>query len=552
AAIRVALVVNHVDSASPAYADFYYGDVNGEPEYVGSASFEVDPSSGFQARFDAEFPVGTLVETVYYAQVFAEDGKSSGLIPSTVEGNLYPDRGVYEWVSTFVSESSEGCQDIWDPIPPLGGPVIGPGGSVNLTVGTREYKIYRRVGDGGPLTMIIQGTTVDGTAQSITWEDPSPPSTPGTVCYFIRLFDVHGNPGPLEELGCKYLINFSMLPIPVLAEIEAGGTESSPTMTVKWFSSPYGAVRFELLIAEASGGYPASLTSEFFGNLDSTGATIAEFPSRKFGVYETQRLSQESPVSLHSYTLPCVVGEEYTFAVRAVGEGGYSQRVLGRKSNIETFVWNSPAPQGPDVRWPGRPRPANPDTLSGVDAIFLDVDSNTDGTPEVYNAAVRIGEVFVDDDSFEQFPQPVEGFISFPIDTDVDPLYYLFTKPTETGSAGLFPAMLYRYQLATTDFPASGDTTQSTPLMEQIAYDVEFDVSLGTNVVYVRDPYLSLVEYKLTSQKWVQNSNATHGFYLLDSQPVISGATYQYLLVLFDTVSKEIDRVVDCGTIVVP
>ena len=93
--------------------------------------------------------------------------------------------------------------------------------------------------------------------------------------------------------------------------------------------------------------------------------------------------------------------------------------------------------------------------------------------------------------------------------------------------ASLFPLTMYRYQVANASFPTvSGDLTQVTPLMESIALMPGKDNSQQPCQLW-KDPFLL--------GPYTSGSLEKGGFpvYLLDTQPVIRGAAYVYLLVRF-------------------
>ena len=200
------------------------------------------------------------------------------------------------------------------------------------------------------------------------------------------------------------------------------------------------------------------------------------------------------------------------------------------------------------------------------DATFLNIPGNLE------SPAVRIGELANNGryDGFPSVDQPGEGsqFVSFPIESLDDPMTHLFEKPgaASNGISGfeskIFPVLMYRFQVKTaSDERVSGDIIQTNPLMEQIAYNLDFDPGIPANVTYIRDPYVASIAYALTDQVQIDpnlidntvggSKDIAHGLYLLDSQPVIRGATYQYLLVRFKE-NKEIDCVINCGTVTIP
>jgi hypothetical protein len=99
----------------------------------------------------------------------------------------------------------------------------------------------------------------------------------------------------------------------------------------------------------------------------------------------------------------------------------------------------------------------------------------------------------------------------------------------------LFPAVLYRFQVASAALPqVSGDLVQVSPLMKDIA-------AVTTNVpnvgVFTRvdDPFI-----RVTGLGQV-GGNKERSLVLLDTTPVILGANYAYLLVRFDDAGEVIN-----------
>src|SRR5260370_28787209 len=93
--------------------------------------------------------------------------------------------------------------------------------------------------------------------------------------------------------------------------------------------------------------------------------------------------------------------------------------------------------------------------------------------------------------------------------------------PNAPSGNSLLPIALYRYQVPNAIYPSvSGDITQVSPLMEQIAYAVES----GSVAIY--DPFVRLWrEPNLFSGPYV--------LYLIATQPVVIGAKYKDLLARF-------------------
>jgi hypothetical protein len=119
-----------------------------------------------------------------------------------------------------------------------------------------------------------------------------------------------------------------------------------------------------------------------------------------------------------------------------------------------------------------------------------------------------------------------------------NPMDYLYANAVMTNQT-VFPCVLYRYQLTNDLYQAvSGDVAQVSPLMEDIAYAVNGIVTT------MYDPFIGINKKENEDPSW--------GIYLIDTQPVVRGARYQYLLMRFDQQTKELDRVISAGTVTIP
>jgi len=120
-----------------------------------------------------------------------------------------------------------------------------------------------------------------------------------------------------------------------------------------------------------------------------------------------------------------------------------------------------------------------------------------------------------------------------------DPMGFLYTNEL-TQTESVMPCVLYRYQVTNDLYQTvGGDVVQVSPLMEEIAYGPN---GPGNTILY--DPFIGAVRLKSSNDPW--------GLYLLDTQPVVRGATYQYLLMRFDEETKEMDRIIPAGTVTIP
>jgi hypothetical protein len=74
--------------------------------------------------------------------------------------------------------------------------------------------------------------------------------------------------------------------------------------------------------------------------------------------------------------------------------------------------------------------------------------------------------------------------------------------------------------------------------MEEIAYGHD------ERRAKVLDPFIAIARSIDSNDDW--------GLYLLDTQPAMRGAKYQYLILRFNEVTKEMDRIIPAGSITVP
>ena len=187
----------------------------------------------------------------------------------------------------------------------------------------------------------------------------------------------------------------------------------------------------------------------------------------------------------------------------------------------------SSAISSPQVPWPARELPP-------VTAPFDPQLAATNLPSELYPVGIRIGAKL-----------PVVGFTqeangSAVLQKFVSPLNYLFTK--KTGGTVL-PVVLYRYQVPNANFPVvSGDLTQVSPLMEKIAFQQTNQVPYGA-VTVLRDPFVGAF-----ARAGDNSGSPTYDLYLFDTQPVVTGARYGYLLVRFGE-NRAIEEVIPTNEI---
>jgi hypothetical protein len=386
---------------------------------------------------------------------------------------------------------------------------------INLTPGTKEFRLYRRV-DNGPLTLIKQGAADFDKVTQIAVTDSDMPANAAVLCYYGQLFDEQGNASPITLLQDCVTVKVPTGK-PMLAPLAADGNPSSPQLTIRWFCPPYGIERFEVYIATSLGFMPANVSSELSSIVPGTptnktvvidGTPVA----MDFAVYRTPAIGPAFGQGA-SFQVTANIGlnQKYTVFIKPVAKGDESQPD-SLNSNVAQFEWSEPVAVGPQVPWPARPLPpVNFFFNAGLKPVRLP-DTQYSG------AALVIG---VTSNRVRPRQKADEPYV---IRTPVDPMNYVFTNKS---GASLFPMAVYRYQVPNFFFPKiSGDIVQVTPLMERIAYAVQTDASLGPSA-FIYDPFV-VVSPSLSANEAFAN------LYLLDTQPVIAYAIYGYLVVRFD------------------
>ena len=410
------------------------------------------------------------------------------------------------------------------PVPPGTTGITCITGLVTAVPKAKEWKIYRRVDDAPP-TLIDQGFyPTNG------WNDCAMPVNSGSLCYYAQVFDENGNASPFVLLGCLKVKGTGDLPIPVLSPLEStlGSTQLDPKMTIRWFCPPQPVERFQICITVINPPgtpMPDTISSMLSSNLGPSNFVVtvnAELRTNDFNLYPTPRVG---PVigngPMYSVDVSIAGGNKYLVAVKAVGHDGG----VGAPSNGEEFIWNPVTPSGPQVPWPARGLPPVSSALySGpVSAQFLPpiVDSGV---------GVLIGQISgIRVQSGTKRPYLLPGVFN--------PLDYIWSN--KVSGASLFPVAMYRYQTPNANYlKVSGDVIQVSPLMEKIAYEI------AGGATRVHDPFIAMYSNDF--------NNVATQIFLLDTQPVVSGARYCYLLVRLDPVSKEIVEVVQSTDVDIP
>ena len=449
-----------------------------------------------------------------------------------------------------------------------------------LTRGTREWRLHRQC-DKGPLTLIKSGITkfdpINAAANQVQFEDKELPFGVSEVCYWAEAVDRHGNSSRLERLlPC---ISANRPPAPVLAPIFGGGTAEEPAMIVRFFCPPQGVDHFEILINDVPPSLPAVKNVRAGVTLMPTVAksapTAAFIILATFGgtVAEAIKVSQTivtGPVGtgdgsigtgpLFTVTVPKINPRiKQKLVVRAVTKNG----IFSARSNGQSFDWRLPSEppppaEDPCLPWPARNLPEIVDRTTvepRIEALRCTAAMMPDGGGPTaaanfakrYPLAVRVGIITQASDM--QPGHYPEGRLDGDLNAAEAIENYagsfndiIFKIPKATGSPqkeSLFPIVVYRTQVANADFPAvSGDLVQVTPLTDRVAEKTTQFSSI------LKDPYF------LAARVPEANSGSAGQLFLLDTQPALRAAAYQYFIVRFRR-DGEIDRVIRTNTVTV-
>ncbi len=541
------------------WAEFRIDKSNGPPVDLGRAYFNKNGTGNLVSALLKTLPDYVNGDTpVALCRVGTKGGVISDWVPSTMLPAAQNDKFMLlTWNVALNGLAVDGLLCGWkhEAVDPITGATTDVTGTFTPTIGSKEWKVYRRV-DNSAQTLIASGTVPS--ASPITWTDPSPPASNGTLCYFLQLFDEHGNAGPLVQQGeCVESGNTTYMPTPMLEPI-TGTTPLNPRMRVSWFCNTAGVQRFEVWVARTSGDAPGNTNSGLSDDLAVVHPN--ELPLHDnakgldFYVFETglARNLTAGGEPHFTFTLPVSSSDEYTVLVRAVGVGQWGERIAGDWSHHEKFSF-ALRTLGLDipVPWPDRPLPTKADFHEGITGLHLNVGQLS---PWKGNA-VRIGE-YIDPAGGTIITLPSDNnpttpkIFSIPETRDLE--NYLYTndlvaqaEPLEPIPGVILPIALYRVQMANTKYPSvPGDIVQVSPLMEQIA---QFD-DTGYNIV--SDPFIAILPSGVTGlPRTITNSD--EDILLLDRQPVLKGARYKYLIVRFSP-TKEIERVIVTNQVDVP
>lgn len=420
----------------------------------------------------------------------------------------------------------------------------------------REYKLYKRI-DSGNLLLVEQGEVIDPEID-IAIEDYALPANAATVCYFLQWFDEHGNPSPMTDLGCVQTTTKVAMPVPILSQAEKAGDEASPKTILRWFCETEGVERFRISIHDGETNIPINYSNE----LHTAIISVSEIPSGAgppgkiilsdpgapsfggsaigFSRFLTGRVGGNfgDPQKPNEFqlTLNLASGREYQFYIESVSAANDSSL----PSNTVTFRW-SPAAEviGPVVPWPARSLPArDPDFIPGIKAQYAE---NT--REDRHYAVIKIGEVSAgaSQPDISQSYSDAEAGEPFRVNPGYNSNKDSLDLFTSNGGESAFPFVLYRHQVSNEYFPeVSGDIIQVSPLVTRIRTGPHPE---GGSLLSIHDPFIELLPDP--------DDPDIIGIYLKDTQGVVRGSTYTYVLLRFKN-NGEIDRAIPSNNLFIP
>jgi len=475
----------------------------------------------------------------FYCRVGTPEGNLSSVAVNAIES--------VSRLSNIVYLASEVCV-YGQPDPtnrvhrPGGGPTLEPGpldfpvvdfGPIPTNTPGHKFLLHQQIA-GGPLTLIGEFLVETNLFNTIVTLTNSMAGTVGCeeICLYSEEVDENGFSSGQQLIACYYS-TVTPPPLPDLLPIEPSGTITNPSMSLQWFCPPPGVERFEVWVGleDESMGSDAIATGLTTNLAPLSNPVAVEEKVVHFGVYQTGRVGQNfgtPDVPDFGITVPIQLGKRYYVQIHALDACG--NRTGGQ---VLTFDWYPPV-AGPEVPWPARPLPpVAPKFNSQMEAVFLEPHDYADvAWFNQASPAVRIGTV-------EQNSRLISSCHVIP--STNNPVQYLFTS--DSSGEALLPVMLYRYQIPNAEFArVSGDVSQVSPLIEEIAYNF-----FGPGSVQVCDPF---VIFLLRNER-INQSPLPFEIFLLDTQPVIAGATYVYLVVQFDS-TREPVRVIPLDPLTIP
>jgi hypothetical protein len=504
---------------------------------------------------------------------------ASGIVSAPASKTTFASKDTPYVVHLFSATANRDCREISLAVPPIHESST-PDGTVNVITGSiafpagqgvKEWRVYRRVGPDGELSLIAKAEG-DSIPNPGTWADDALPAENGVqVCYYGQILDQNANPSPLEPMGCVTLSNPN-LPTPMLSDAEIlSETIDAIKIKLEWFCDPVGVDRFEILCAAEGGGIPdIEGLSEVLDTTSIMGLST-EMPELEFYPYQTPRVGGsigDGPGFGMEITIPS--DKPLYFAIRACGAGAYP-RAHGSSSNVVSARWQ-PVVTGPQpvIPWPARPMP-------GDFEIRRTIGTYSGGEGPLWATAMPLDYGFPTGILVGITRQNILRTSirsSTLVDTSTAPDSWLFKVRESQGDAStlidLMPFMVYRYQVPSSKFPAArANLVQCTPLIDRIS---SIYVNSAKEKGYeVSDPFLCFVQTLQSSVQvpfsgpWTESiqpmldyptsanpptylQNCTGLIFVKDTLPVTQGAKYRHLIVQFEE-RGEIKRIIPLDSV---
>ena len=451
----------------------------------------------------------------------------------------------------------------------------------------QEWRGYLSLNGGEP-TLVAQGI-ITNSADQIAFTNEAPGGIHGgEVCIYLQYLDRHGNPGAMHRIKCVEVTPIVPPPQPILVSLEDAFDSKNGLAQMKatWTCPPYGVERFMLsLFSDPLASNPDVGTNVFL--VDGMGMPGIYY-------YRTGRLGGDfsaATSATHVAWFNVQTGTVYTLSVAAEGRAGS----IGLWSDPMDFQLgylgtNDPGTP-PQVPWPARPfPPVQPISFDRANAPFTPADDvywpgQSDDPGQ--NGNLPGGGTFSTPDGSEPKGEPFHGGLlesanepllggndvvaigigeisgkgvsGSPGDyiveepgkgtNSVNPVAYLYRDAQSIGNTTnaaetILPCVLYRMQISGPLLAdASGDVVQVSPLIEEIAYQDLGPVPAPARI-RILDPFIALSR--------IGGETGNYSLSLVDTQPVVRGASYRYMIVRF-TPDGELDRIFPVvNTITIP
>ncbi|MEM7393764.1 MAG: hypothetical protein AAF492_15590, partial [Verrucomicrobiota bacterium] len=305
---------------------------------------------------------------------------------------------------------------------------------LTLSAGTKEWRVYRRVND-GPLSLVLQGLDDFDEGAFVQTQDKNLPQNAVKLCYYLQVYDEHGNPSQMTRIGeCFQTASKTPPPTPMLAPLKPEQMGNDELLSITWFSPPHNVERFHVWVGQEKGPEPPLNPIHNINKITELPQVVIDGFS--YARYRTGKVGGNFPGGpQYTIKVPASMGVEYRVFVEAVAPSGQ----VGGRSNFESAFWYYPPLPMANVPWPARGLPAVNDPFDGkLVAEFVSL------SPLAFQGgAIRIGEY----DATGQPPGSpnVPGFERFriPDNDDYETIFY-----RDKDQKDIFPCAIYRYQVA--------------------------------------------------------------------------------------------------------